>query len=67
MGMNVFFIGMMIGAVVGVMTTHLYYRRLWKKEMAQVMEYVHELSRIVSSSREHYDSILNLEADDPEQ
>lgn len=67
MGMNVFFIGMMIGAVVGVMATHLYYRRLWKKEMAQVMEYVHELSRIVSSSREHYDSILNLEADDPEQ
>ena len=44
MGMNIFFIGMMIGAVVGVMTTHLYYRRLWKKEMAQVMEYVHELS-----------------------
>lgn len=67
MGMNVFFIGMMIGAVVGVMTTHLYYRRLWKKEMTQVMEYVHELSHIVSSSREQYDSVLNLEADNPEQ
>lgn len=65
--MNIFFIGMMIGAVVGVMTTHLYYRRLWKKEMTKVMEYVHALSRIVSSSREHYDSVLNLEADNPEQ
>lgn len=65
--MNVFFIGLIIGAVIGVMVTHVYYCRLWKKEIAQLRAFVRDMGRTVSLSRDEGDKVLNLEEDDQEQ